>query len=64
MSAALFVAIGISGAATPVAGALGDRYDRRRVMIVSELAAAARAAGHESGVEVHDHGHDRITRRS
>jgi MFS family permease len=41
MSAALFVAIGISGAATPVAGALGDRYDRRRVMIVSELAAAA-----------------------
>jgi MFS family permease len=41
MSAALFVAIGTSGIATPVAGALGDRYDRRRVMIVSELAAAA-----------------------
>ena len=41
MSAALFVAIGTSGIATPIAGALGDRYDRRRVMIISELAAAA-----------------------
>jgi MFS family permease len=41
MSAALFLVIGTSGFATPVAGALGDRYDRRRVMIVSEVAAAA-----------------------
>lgn len=41
MSAALFFVIGTSGLATPVAGALGDRYDRRRVMIVSEIAAAA-----------------------
>ena len=44
MSGALFVAIGTSGIATPIAGALGDRYDRRRVMIASELAAAACAA--------------------
>lgn len=40
MSAALFVVIGTSGVAAPVAGALGDRYDRRRVMVVSELVAA------------------------
>jgi MFS family permease len=41
MSAALFVSIGASGVATPLLGALGDRFDRRRVMIGSELAAAA-----------------------
>jgi MFS family permease len=41
MSAALFAAIGTSGIATPLAGALGDRLDRRRVMIGSELATAA-----------------------
>jgi MFS family permease len=40
MSAALFLTIATSGLASPVAGALGDRYDRRRVMIVSEIAAA------------------------
>ena len=40
MSAALFAVIATSGAAAPIAGALGDRYDRRRVMIVSELVAA------------------------
>jgi MFS family permease len=44
MSAALFAAIGASGIATPLAGALGDRIDRRRVMIGSELCAAAVAA--------------------
>ncbi|MDX6520350.1 MAG: hypothetical protein QOF08_955, partial [Gaiellales bacterium] len=44
MSAALFLAIGTAGLVAPVAGALGDRYDRRRVMIVSELAAAVFAA--------------------
>jgi MFS family permease len=44
MSAALFVAIASSGLVAPVAGALGDRYDRRRVMIASELAAAVFAA--------------------
>jgi hypothetical protein len=44
MSAALFAAIASSSLVAPVAGALGDRYDRRRVMIVSELTAAAFAA--------------------
>jgi MFS family permease len=44
MSAALFVVIAMSGVAAPVAGALGDRYDRRRVMVVSELVAAVFAA--------------------
>jgi MFS family permease len=44
MSAALFVSIGGSGLATPVLGGLGDRLDRRRVMIASELAAGAVAA--------------------
>jgi MFS family permease len=40
MSASLFVSIGASGLFTPLLGALGDRIDRRRVMIASELAAA------------------------
>ncbi len=44
MSAALFAAIGASGIATPLAGALGDRFDRRRVMVASEAAAACVAA--------------------
>jgi MFS family permease len=44
MSAALFAAIATSSLAAPVAGALGDRYDRRRVMIASELGAAVFAA--------------------
>jgi MFS family permease len=44
MSAALFVAIGASGVAMPLAGTLGDRLDRRRVMVGSELAAAVVAA--------------------
>ncbi len=45
MSAALFAAIGAEGAATSLMGTLGDRFDRRRVMIASELAAAVVAAG-------------------
>ncbi len=45
MSAALFAAIGAEGAATSLLGTLGDRFDRRRVMIASELAAAVVAAG-------------------
>jgi MFS family permease len=44
MSAALFAAIGAEGAATSLLGTLGDRFDRRRVMIASELAAAIVAA--------------------
>jgi MFS family permease len=45
MSAALFVTVGASGIFTPLAGALGDRYDRRLVMVYSDLAAAAVAVG-------------------
>jgi MFS family permease len=44
MSAALFVVIASASLAAPLAGALGDRYDRRHVMIWSELAAASFAA--------------------
>jgi MFS family permease len=44
MSAALFVTVGASGIFTPLAGALGDRHDRRTVMVCSDLAAAAVAA--------------------
>ena len=44
MSAALFVVIATSGLVAPLAGALGDRYDRRRVMVISELVAAVFAA--------------------
>ena len=44
MSAALFVFVGGQGVFTSVLGGLGDRHDRRRVMIASELAAGAVAA--------------------
>jgi predicted MFS family arabinose efflux permease len=44
MSAALFAAIGAEGAATSLLGTLGDRFDRRRVMVASELAAAVVAS--------------------
>jgi MFS family permease len=44
MSAALFVAVGTSGLATGLAGMLGDRFDRRRVMIASDLATGAVSA--------------------
>jgi MFS family permease len=40
VSAAAFVSFALAGAAAPVAGWLADRYDRRRVMIGSDLAAA------------------------
>ena len=36
-----FLSFGISGVLTPVAGWLADRYDRRRIIILSHLAAAA-----------------------
>ncbi len=40
MSAALFAVIATESIVGPFAGALGDRYDRRKVLIYCELAAA------------------------
>jgi MFS family permease len=41
LAATLFLTFGVVGLAGPVAGTIGDRYDRRRVMIASDLTAAA-----------------------
>ncbi len=41
VSAALLAWIGVGGLVAPIAGSLGDRFDRRRVMIISDLAGAA-----------------------
>jgi MFS family permease len=41
VAAALFLTFGTIGFVSPLAGALGDRFDRQRVMIVSDLMAAA-----------------------
>lgn len=41
VAAALFLTFGTLGFTSPFAGLLGDRFDRRRVMIVSELLGAA-----------------------
>lgn len=41
LSAALLLTFGVSGLFAPIAGTLGDRFDRRRVMIASDLAGAA-----------------------
>jgi MFS family permease len=41
VSAALLAWIGVGGLAAPIAGSLGDRFDRRRVMIASDIAGAA-----------------------
>lgn len=41
VSAALLASIGVRGVVGPLAGALGDRFDRQRVMVVSDLGAAA-----------------------
>ena len=41
LAAALLVTEGVTGLVGPIASVLGDRFDRRAVMIVSDLAAAA-----------------------
>jgi MFS family permease len=41
LSGALLLTFGVSGFVAPLAGALGDRFDRRRVMIVSDLFGVA-----------------------
>lgn len=40
VAAALFLTFGTVGFASPFAGALGDRFDRKKVMIASDLAGA------------------------
>jgi MFS family permease len=40
IAASLLVTLGVQGVVSPFAGALGDRFSRRRVMIVSDLAGA------------------------
>ena len=45
VAAALVVLFGVSAAVGPWAGALGDRVDRRRSLLASDLAAAATFAG-------------------
>ena len=37
LSATLLLTFGVSGFVAPLAGVIGDRFDRRRVMIVSDL---------------------------
>jgi MFS family permease len=41
LAATMILTFGIIGFFGPVAGAIGDRFDRRRVMVVSETGAAA-----------------------
>lgn len=45
VAAALLLTFGAIGIASPFAGAIGDRFDRRRVMIASDLLGAAAFAG-------------------
>ena len=44
MSATLLLTWGATGVLTPFGGALGDRFDRRKVMMASDLAAGASIA--------------------
>jgi MFS family permease len=44
VGAALFIAFAVPALVSPVSGALGDRFDRRRVLIASDLLAAACSA--------------------
>src|SRR5918994_727009 len=50
----LLLTFGVAGILGPFAGALGDRFDRRRVMVVSELVSAgffvAMALVHDAGM--------------
>jgi len=41
LSATLLLTFGVNGFVSPFAGAIGDRFDRKRVMIVSDLLGAA-----------------------
>jgi predicted MFS family arabinose efflux permease len=41
LSATLLLTFGVNGFVSPFAGALGDRFDRKRVMIVSDLLGVA-----------------------
>jgi MFS family permease len=45
LSATLLLTFGTVGLAGPIAGSIADRFDRRRVMIVSDMSAAVLFAG-------------------